>query len=144
MIYYTSIPEWMFIWLSHLRFDKGFNNLRERTSCFRHFYLVREPKLGHKTQMVYSFGYWKLFQPFNDLNVHQNIAIHTCRSVWGYGRGWCLFSSQDLQWLINSRFCPYFCSILWTNSNLSALPHPQKLLVVFLEQSVSGIYLYPH
>ncbi len=27
------------------------------------------------TQMVSFFAYWKLLQPFNDLKVHQNIAI---------------------------------------------------------------------
>ncbi len=70
--------------------------------------------------------------------VHAHSSF-TCPSVWEYGRGWCLFSCQDLQWLNNSRIRPLFCSILWNNSNLSALPHPKKLLVVFLKQSVSGI-----
>ncbi len=55
-----------------IRFDKGFNNLIERTSRFRHFYLARGAQIRTS-----SFGYWKLLQPFNDLRskVHQNIAI---------------------------------------------------------------------
>ncbi len=28
-----------------LRFYKGFANLRERTSCFRHFYLARKAQI---------------------------------------------------------------------------------------------------
>ena len=52
------------ILMSPLRFDKGFNNLRERTSRSRYFYLACGAKLGHK-----------LLQPSNDLKVHQNIAI---------------------------------------------------------------------
>ena len=75
---------------SALRFDKGFNNLRERTIRFRHFYLARRAQriLGTFNQhlpmilsdakwpqMLSSFGYWELLQPFNDLKVHQNITI---------------------------------------------------------------------
>ncbi len=64
-----------------LRFDKGLNNLRHGekelvvsgTSTW-----PGEPKLGHKwTQLVSSFGYWKLLQtlrftktsPFKDHNM---------------------------------------------------------------------------
>ena len=57
------------IWYTYLRFYKGFTNLRERTSRFRHFYLAR------RTQMLSSFGYWEPLHPFNDLKVHQNITI---------------------------------------------------------------------
>ncbi len=49
----------------HLRFDKGFENVREETSRFRHFYFDR----------AVHIGYWKPLQLFNDLKVHQNITI---------------------------------------------------------------------
>ncbi len=33
-------------WLTLLRFDKGFNNLRERTSRFKHFYFARGAQIS--------------------------------------------------------------------------------------------------
>ncbi len=49
---------------------------------------------------------------------NSSMVVHdiiTCPLVWGCRRGSYLFSCHELQWLINSRFCPEFCFILNTS-----------------------------
>ncbi len=100
-----------------------------------------------QSSSLHLFKLWsQWYQPFQYKrysNPLTCIPINRSPSVWGYRRGSLLFSCQDIQWLINSRFCPEFCTHLKANE-IPQPWHTTKLLArLCYEKSASGVLLGP-